>query len=226
MCYTAKLSVTSWWILAMMSLFLWYRNQLYDRALALFVLALGFIQLIEYGIHSGADPNQSGKALFIILWLQCLVLSVGTFIFINSKIDPSHPSTKNNVLYIIAGWTAFIFCIIFLIMAIYCLVTGDVFSGIVGDTGHIEWSRNCDSLLGYWGWVYLLGIFVPLMVLLFYYGISSIGIGVVLLILYGIFSAIYVITNYPPKVFSSMWCYLSIGFAFLAWMVGITDCQK
>jgi hypothetical protein len=30
-----------------------------------------------------------------------------------------------------------------------------------------------------------------------------------------------VLANYPPEGFSSMWCYLAVGFAFLAWFVGI-----
>ena len=74
-------------ILALMSLFLWYRNQRYDRALSVFIFTLAMVQLIEYGIHSGADPEQSGRALFITLWLQCLVLAIGVYIFINDNKD-------------------------------------------------------------------------------------------------------------------------------------------
>jgi len=113
MSWNAKSSIVSWWILALMSLFLWYRNEKYDRALSVFIFTIGLVQLIEYGIHSGTDPTQSGRALFIILWLQCLVLAIGVFIFIKSSTDPDNPSITENVVNIIAGWNLFLFAIIF-----------------------------------------------------------------------------------------------------------------
>jgi hypothetical protein len=75
------------------------------------------------------------------------------------------------------------------------------------------------SLLGNWGWLYLIGIFVPLILIFGYYMWADLGIAI--LILYGILSAAYVLVNYQPNAFSSMWCYLTVGFAFLAWVLGI-----
>jgi hypothetical protein len=216
---TAKASVTSWWILALLSLFLWYRNEKYDRALSVFVFTLGLIQLIEYGIHSGADPHQSGRALFITLWLQCLVLAIGVFIFINASRDPDNPTLTENIVYTIAGWNLFLFAIIFVVALILSFTSGSVFSGAPGSSGHIEWYMNDGPLLGKWGWLYIIGIFVPLILIFAYYMWADIEIAI--LIIYGALSAAYVMANYPSPAFSSMWCYLSVFFAFLAWFLGI-----
>lgn len=217
MCYTAKASVTAWWILAMMSLFLWYRNEKYDRALAIFIFTLGIIQLIEYGIHSGADPDQSGRALFITLWLQCLVLTIGVFVFITSSRDPDNISTQENIIEIIAGWMLVLFVIIF-IAAVILSYTLD-FSASPGSSGHIEWYMDGMPFFGKWGFLYLVGIFGPLILLFGFYDWSDPGIAV--LIIYGLLSFGYVSGNYPSQAFTSMFCYLSVGFAFLAWWTRI-----
>jgi len=217
MCYTAKASVSSWWILAMLSLFLWYRNEKYDRALSIFVLTLGLVQLIEYGIHSGADPQQSGQALFITLWLQCLVLAIGVYIFIDGMVDPNTTTLTENVVHTIAGWNLFLFSIVFVIFLVLSFTSQDFFSATPNDLGHISWYRNNTSLLGNWGWLYIIGIFLPLFLIFAYYLWADIGIAV--LIIYGALSAAYVLLNYES--FTNMWCYLGIGFAFLAWFIGI-----
>ena len=219
MCFTAKASISGWWILAFLSLFLWYRNEKYDRALAIFVFTLGLIQLIEYGIHSGADPSQSGRTLFITLWLQCLVLAIGVFIFINGSLDRDNPTMTEKIVHTIAGWNLFLFSIVFVVALILSFVSGSTFSGAPGPSGHIEWYMNSGPLLGGWSWLYVVGIFVPLILIFGYYMWADIEIAI--LILYGIISASYVMVNYPTNAFSSMWCYLSVGFAFLAWFLGI-----
>jgi hypothetical protein len=222
MCFTAKASVTSWWILAMMALFLWYRNEKYDRSLSIFVFTLGLVQLLEYGIHSGTDPHQSGRALFITLWLQCLVLAIGVFIFINESRERDNNrnhTTTENIVHTIAGWNLFLFGIVFVVSLVLSFTSGSTFSGAPGPSGHIEWHMNGGSLLGKWGWLYLVGIFVPLLLIFAYYMWADIEIAI--LIIYGILSAAYVMSNYPSDAFSSMWCYLSIGFAFLAFFLGI-----
>ena len=219
MCFTAKASITSWWILAMMALFLWYRNEKYDRALSIFVFTLGLVQLLEYGIHSGADPNHSGRALFITLWLQCLVLAIGVFIFINDSKNQHNPTMTENIVHTIAGWNLFLFSIIFVISLIFSFASDNTFSGAPGSSGHIEWYMNDGHLLGKWGWLYIVGIFVPLFLIFAYYMWADVQIAV--LIIYGTLSAAYVLSNYPLNAFSSMWCYLSIGFAFLAFFLGI-----
>lgn len=217
MCFTAKASVSAWWIMALIALFLWYRNENFDRALSIFVLTLGLIQLIEYGIHNNANGAQGGKALFITLWLQCLVLAIGVFIFI--KVAVANGSSGQKFLELLAGLNLILFAVIFVLALIYTFFSSAQFTAVVGASGHIEWYRNGHALMGNVGILYLIGIFVPLFLIFWYYRFANIGIA--LLIIYGILSAAYVISTYPPEAFSSMWCYLAVGFAFLAWMIGI-----
>ena len=221
MCFSAKASFSAWWLLAIMAVFLWYRNEKYDRALSGFVLALGFIQLIEWGIHTGADSNDSGRALYMILWLQCLLLGVGVFLFVDwSQKENINSTTTQNIVHIIAGINLLLFAVVFIIALILSFTS--TFSAAPGSSGHIEWYKDGGFLLGSWGWLYIIGIFGPLILIFAYYMWADIAIAI--LIIYGALSAAYVLGNYPPSAFSSMWCYLSLGFAFLAYFLGIIPC--
>lgn len=218
--FSAKLSVSSWWILAFMALFLWYRNETYDRALAPFVFTLGLIQLIEYGIHSGANTHQAGRAIFITLWLQCLVLAISVFVFIKNSIDIDNPSMNENIVTTIAGWNLFLFSFVFVVILIYAMISDVNFSAVATPSGRIEWTRGNQPLLNKWAcWLYILGLFVPLILILAFY--SWMNIGMAILILYGVLVGVYTISNYYTTTFSNLWCYFSIGFAFLSWFVGI-----
>jgi hypothetical protein len=112
-----------------------------------------------------------------------------------------------------------LFAAVFLVALLYSLVGDAQFQAQVGASGHVEWYKDGGFLLGSWSWLYLVGIFVPFLFLLSVYHWANVGIW--LLLLYGVLSAIYVRYAFPPVAFGSMWCYLSIGFAFLLWMVGI-----
>jgi hypothetical protein len=219
MCYTAKASISAWWILALMTLFLWYRDQEYDRILAPFLIALGLIQLIEYGIHSGASPQQAGRALFLTLWAQCLILAIGVALFLRRQIDPTVASRGQNLLRYLSLANLILFVTVFAGALAWCWWSQPSFSGAPGEAGHIEWQVNDSPFLGRYGWLYLIGIFLPLLLLLWYYGWNYTPL--LVLILYGVGSALYVTTRFPSIAFSSMWCYLSVGFAFLAWFLGI-----
>jgi len=210
-----KSSVTSWWILAMMSLFLWYRNEKYDRALSVFVFLLGLVQLIEYGIYSGADPNQTGRALFITLWLQCLVLAIGVFIFVNGAKDPDHTSTNENIVSTICEWNLFLFSLIFTVALISSFSLE--FDATITPDG-IEWKTNGNSFLGNWSWLYVIGIFIPLL-LIFAFSMWA-DLQIAILIIYVSLTASYITRTYPSSLFASSWSYFSVGFAFLAWFSG------
>jgi hypothetical protein len=223
MSYTAKLSVSSWWILVLMALFLWYRNEKYDRALAVFVFTLGLIQLIEYGICSGADPYQSGRALYITLWLQCLVLAIGVYVFINASISSTNATTSQNIVHTIAGWNLFLFSVVFVICLVLSFTSELTLYGAVGPDGNIIWYQNGGPMLNKWGWLYLIGVFFPLFLIFAYYMWADLEIAI--LILYGILATVYVTLNYKLTSFSNLWCYLSVGFAFLAWFLGVIQLQ-
>jgi hypothetical protein len=224
MSYDAKIAVSSWWILVLMALFLWYRNIKYDRALAIFVFTLGLIQLIEYGIYSGADPNQSGRALYITLWLQCLVLAIGVYMFINSTISNETQSMTKTAIHTIAGWNLFLFSVVFVIFLVISFSPDMHMSVSIGKNEEIIWYKNGGSILGNWTWLYLIGIFLPLFLLLGYYMWADLGIAI--LIIYGILTTLFITANYYVSSFGNLWYYLSVGFAFLAWFLGILPSFK
>ena len=212
---SGKTSITAWWIMALMSLFLWYRNVKYDRALSVFVLTLGLVQLIEYGIHSGTDPTQSSRAIFLTLWLQCLVLAIGVFVFVNA---PSNAIDGNGIVSTLSGLNLILFACVFIVMLITAF-TSSTFDLHTDIDGCINLSRNGNSLLQNWEWLYLVGVFFPLVIIFMYYMYSDQEIAI--LIIYGALSAAYLMANYTAGAFNIMWCYLGVGFAFLAWFMGM-----
>lgn len=214
---TAKGSITAWWILALMSLFLWYRNVQYDRCLAVFILTMGLVQLIEYGVCSGTDPGQAARMMYITLWLQCIVLAIGVFVLTRVPKDVENPSTTDSVVGLLAMWNLCLFAVIFITGIATTLMGGNELS-VTTDNGYIEWKNGEGSLLEPWGILYFIGLFFPLLLLFGYYVWADIGLAV--LLIYAILSAGYVLVNYPISAFISTWCYFSVGFAFLAWFLG------
>lgn len=213
MCYSAKASLIGFWLIAIVAFFLWYRNEYYDRVLATFLLVLSLIQLVEYGVHSGMNGEQGGRMIYVTLWLQCLVLAVGVYVYV---------SNSSWGVQLVATGYLIAFTLIFLITLLYALFGSSSFCARVGPSGHVEWTNNGGFLLGSWGWLYLLGIFGALFLLLASQHWSDTGL--LILILYGVLSAIFVALAFPPQAFGSLWCYLAVGFAFLAWFLGILWC--
>lgn len=225
MCFSAKASFLAWCILSFMSLILWFRNKRYDRALAGFIFIIGLIQLVEYFIHiQSLDKNTAGKSLYLILWLQCLVLAGGVYLFIKGKGAATTGGGGSGVFTNIALGNLILFAFIFISAVVLAFTVYNYsFSGAPGKSGHVEWYRDGKPLLGTSGIFYLFGIFFPLLLLFLYYAIvvKKFDLGMLLLILYGILSACYVWKTFPPQAFSSMWCFLAVGFAFLVWSLDI-----
>lgn len=218
MCFSSKASFSAFAILVCVSLILFVRNKNYDRYIAPFIFALSLIQLVEFGIHNGnVGKNTAGASLYIILWLQCFVLFLGVFLFMKNEAQ----STERTLLKTTGKIFTFIYGIIlvFAVISVFTIYKGS-FSGSPGPSGHIEWYKNGGFLLGNLGILYLAGIFLPLFLLFLYFLKSDknnclASGGTLLLLLYGIFSFIFVRLNYPENAFSSMWCFLSVGFGVL-----------
>jgi len=117
MLYNAKLSLTTWWLVAIVSLFVWYRNEYLDRYLAIYLFLLAFIQLLEYGYMSGSKKEQTNKMIFCLLWLQLLVLSIGSYLY--TKSAESIITLTISFIFVIAS----IFCTYFS----KCVVTDENF---------------------------------------------------------------------------------------------------
>lgn len=198
MCNNAKLALANWWILTFIAVMLWYRNISYDRVMAAFIFVLGLVQLIEYGIYNSMNEDQGARILFIVLWLQCLVLAVGVYL--------SQRTLASTLLL----W---VFIVIFAIVVIYAMFSSDdTFFG--GDLR--SWFTSKSSLLGDFGWLYMIGIVIPFIILLSYADWNNIGLWILTIYLIIIFVVISIVS--PSILFP---CYAAIGFAFLVWLLGM-----
>lgn len=226
MCYSAASSMTGWLLAVILAAFIWYRNQLYDRVLAAFILALGLIQLIEYGVWTSIEQNKIssgvtfnsdiyGRLLFLTLAIQCFIINLGVYCYVSSV------RLAGGVGQVVRTLALFMFSLFAIVLAlsIFYLMFYGSFSAKEGTSSHIEWAINGDAIPLTVGVFYLIGIFVPLLIL--FMNSEGTDIGPIILLLYGILSAVYVAYTFSRLAFSSMWCYLAIGFAFLVWMLGI-----
>lgn len=178
---------------------LWYRNNSYDRVISAFVFVLGMVQLIEYGIYNSMDENQGARLLFIVLWLQCLVLAVGVYM------------TQKTLASSLLLW---VFIVIFAVAVIYSMFS---FDDTFFDGANIRsWFTDKSTSLGSLNWLYMLGIIIPFIILLSYTDWSSIVLWILVIYL---IVAFIVLSMLRSSI--SIPCYIAIGFVFLAWIMGI-----
>lgn len=77
----AKTCLIAWWVAAIISFLLWYRNYTYDRIIAAVVFILGLIQLVQYGCYSLMNPVVAGRITAILIYLLVIVLLIGVLIY-------------------------------------------------------------------------------------------------------------------------------------------------
>lgn len=237
MCKDAKSSLIGWILGTVTGLLLWYRNHLYDRPLAGLIIVFSQIQLIEFGIWNHWQPNTAARMLPLALISQVIVftglvyllttgghslsdgfLTVGCHDHVNLLGGRKHLPQRSEV----GRW---LLTILFgmVIVAGGVLLYDNVYGATqydvrVGPNGHLVWLRDGEpSILGWWGWVYLAGLLLPLLWLWYWSGYrQSLG----WLLLFAIASLIWSWQRYHESgEFGSMWCYLAVGFGFLVWLV-------
>ncbi len=203
MCLTSRESILAFIILVVIAILLYIRNIKYDRILAVFLFAVSLIQLTEFFYHNGSlSSSTGGRLIFMILWLQVLVLAVGVQIY--------YQTTLTSLWMIL-------FIVIFMIALFYSV--GQRFSVTTGD-GHLVWSQDgkTSNILGKGAFLYLAGLFIPLLIILYYSGWKDTGMWIILIAV--LLSIFLVRVFYPKLVFSSLWCYSAVGVAFVVWLVG------
>ncbi len=224
----AKEYLIAWWILALMAFFLWYRNSGIDRVVAALVFTFGLLQLLNYGAYSGTSVNQTARAIFVSLWLQCLVLAVGVYIFLSA--------TGASMLYLMSLILLTAYTIFFLISIFYVLWTGILcnersrrpckkFTCVNNDINTVS---SWDSLLGWSSIIYVIGLSLPLFLLVLYFNTSQFTIWLLfayilvmcVFILWATFSKTSSNTRQTTSVTSLTWTYILLGFAFLVWLLG------
>lgn len=202
MCFSQKESIIAFILIVVVVIVLWYRNYCYDRLLAAFLFVVGLVQLVEYLRHRLLiSPSTGGRLIFIILWLQTLVLAIGTYLYLRTPLS---------LIWAIA------FSLIFL-WALYDMMTSH-FSVHIGSSGHMEWTQNGSKMLGSLGWLYLAGLFVPFLLIQCHEHWRSVGLWILLAVT--IIAAIAVYVIYPNIAFPSLWCYAAVAVAFTAYLIG------
>lgn len=208
MCINEKESILGFSIMLGISLALYIRNGEYDKIIAALFVIISLIQLIEYLYHSkNITSENGGKLLHIILWLQLAVFGVGLYLHFKTIAT--------------AVWA--IFFVMLLVGSILNIGNG-TFS-VTRERGHLVWNRKSSSyknlstsILGYFGVLYIIGLFGPFLIVQYYENWRNKKIWLILLSL--LIATFSMRAFYPSINFASMWCYSAVGVIFTAWVAG------
>lgn len=203
MCLSTKESASAFILLVVVSILLFIRNNGYDRLLAVLFFVISLIQVTEYLFHSGIiSADEGGRMIYLTLWLQVAVLAIGLEVHFHTNF------TK--------FWAA-IFSLIFIIALGYSCTKE---FNVTREYGHLVWTKENENgnILGLPAILYMMGLFLPFFIIQYYENWSNIPMWIVLAAL--ILSFLLVSMIYPKLVFSSLWCYSSVGVLFVAWLVG------
>lgn len=192
MCYSATSSIQSYFstLSLVFLMLLYYRLQsTYLLWHILFIITFSQIQLIEYFIWSSIYENNTPRNSYwtsIIPSLLWLQPFIQTLGYLMVVDDTIIPSML--VIY-------------YLYKAIRSFSNRPQLISHIGTYGHLVWGHHFtlgQSLL------YLYGMFAPLLLARQY-----------VLFGYGLVSLVYIRVKYPIQEFSSMWCFVAIGYTIL-----------
>ena len=174
--------------------------------------------MIEYGIHSGSSAQGLAALNYIILWFEILVLSIGVYVYLNN--------TLSLIIMIF-------FIIVFLIAVFNAFMNQHEFQAIIPHEhsstrdNPVTWMNGNMGLLGKHSWLYILGFFIGLLLLVFYSSEQSISPDsitwiTVIIFLYFLL-ATFLIYSYEKDASGvlGLSCYGAVGFAFVVYIVGV-----
>ena len=207
--YQLSVSFSCWWLLCLLAVFLWYRNNSYDRIFAPIILLLGVIQLCVFGVYSGGNMNQGGIAIYLAMWIQPLILAIGMY---------SYFYNTNELYRRISGWFLLLTGLIFAIAVValcYCNIDYRCRPTNMGDIWEAMTTRETTSMFYYWGWLYILLIVIGLLILLAFHDWKDLTIIFLLFSVVGLAVAV----KFSNGVLVSGYIFCLI--AFLLWIMGI-----
>jgi len=201
MCINPQSSLNSFIFSICCSGFLFFRNKPFDIGNAAFIISFTTIQLLEYFIWKSIDSNNLEDNSYytrlvpIVLFAQPLIQTYFSYTYTKS-------------------YNLLIFIYIFMGILLYTIYTINNFNykSVKGPNKHLIWYKidkisNEKSIViqrYFFGYIYLIGMGIGL----YYTGNYS-------LLSYGIGSFLFILNNYSEDEFSSMWCFVAIGYSLL-----------
>jgi hypothetical protein len=199
MAYSIKSSLLAWWLVLIISVFLWYRNITYDRILAAVAITVAMIQLIEYGLYNHMNPYQGGRMVFLVLFLIPFIFALSVLVAIQN-----------------------IYALIWLIIVSIIFLFAVTYVFLSKDNEKFKVTRQDDYLvynLSNMEWVILTIIMVPFFLLLSHYQWQNFGLYMILL--YLVVSGLLIVYYLGIGVFPSIWSYTFVGVLFVCWVVNM-----
>lgn len=210
MCFDMQSSLLAWTLAYTISIFLYYRNQNYDRWNAAFIISFATIQFLEAGLWLGIEapsPSESKSGINDLL-TRLVLLTLMTQPLVQNYMG--YVSTKEPILKL----TSFVFLgtLIWTGWRLWRSEPGQ-FSTAPGPNGHLVWSDSKSPVFlgGIMGMIYVAGLFIPLFFMNEWKGATLIAIGVITAILSLLFTS--------KGEFASYWCYAAVLYAIAALFV-------
>lgn len=216
MCFNARSSITTFFLVLCCSLYLYNRNYIYDRPLALMFFIVSLMQLAEflmwYDLNCGQINNIGSKFAFIVLCLEPLIITFVIYHYNISKIS------KKYLKYIF--FTYLIFFGYFIIRTI--LYRKQLCSLPSKKLKHLIWNydpiiENLPQILMFIFWI--LYFLSGLLILSFkntFIGVIYLGMAIFAIIL----SKYWTRNNINRSSWKSIWCLLVNILPFLAIFIG------
>lgn len=209
MCYSVESNYNNWLIAlfgAIMMLIQGIKQENSDHIwIAVFTLTFTQIQVIEALIWTNLENKNQEKAdqlakYFVpLLWAQPLAQHAMAYLATeNTSLVPMLLTTFGLMIYDVQN--AF---------------TTDSFKVSRGEKGHLVWHRYRDgekiSVLSndLFGGIYLIGLLLPILFM-------KDKVMSITLFVFGIISCLTIKYLYSDEEFNSMWCYVSVGYVFMA----------
>lgn len=199
MSYGIKNSLLAWWILCILAIFLWCRNYKYDRVMSTLAFTIALIQLTEYGIYNNMNIRQGGKLIFMLVWLIVLILALSVLIY-----------SKD----IISFMWVIVISVLFMIICAYAITNENNDQKPKINGNKLEYGYVIDDIY----WLYIASFFIPLLILLYHYGID---LYLMMILLYTLLSMMLVYYIFDKNVFLNVWLYSLIGLILISWFIGM-----